>query len=153
MADGLAGRAATPAEVLAEAADALCSSASRDDEARPGGPSLLACGLALAHAEAAAWAVAGAGDAARPLVLHAAALVALAAPPGPRVATVPPPLAASLAAGPAETPRGLAICLAAAGAALRAGGPGLESAAARLLATPRRERFPLRLAAGDELEV
>jgi hypothetical protein len=50
-------------------------------------------------------------------------------------------IAHALVAGPAETPRGLAVCLAAARAALSSDDPELRRAVLRFLTTRRRERF------------
>ena len=116
---------------------------------------LLLCGLALAYADAARWAVDRAGTAARPLVLHAEALLhALGGRGGAEAAAVPEAdLAVDLASSPASTPRGLAICLAAAVAAWRTPDSAVTSGVHRLLVLPKRERFTDRHVDGEGLEL
>jgi hypothetical protein len=122
-------------------------------DSRPSGTgSLLGCGLALAHAGAAAWAVDLVGDAARPALHHARALAAARTGPSTALESdleVPPDgIVAAVADGPADTPRGLAVCLAAARTALAVGGPRAQQGAYRLLVTPKRERFTSRYIEG-----
>jgi hypothetical protein len=146
-ADAVAGNSADPARVLAACARAFPAS---DREG-----TLLGMGLALAFADAAAWAVELAGTGARPLVLHAEALLhALGGRTGPESAAVPEAdLARALSAGPASTARGLAICLAAATVAWRRPSTGLTSGVHRLLVLPKRERFTQRHVDGEGLEL
>jgi nitrite reductase/ring-hydroxylating ferredoxin subunit len=146
-ADAVAGHDADPRRVIASCARALPPN-DRDG-------TLLVLGLALAFADAAAWAVRLAGTAARPLALHAEALlVALGGRPGAEAAAVPEAdLARELASGPASTARGLAICLAAARAAWTTPDPVLVSGVHRLLVLPKRERFTHRDVDGESLEL
>ena len=53
-------------------------------------------------------------------------------------------IVAALARGPAQTPRGIAVCLAAASAALARDDTTVRAGVVRLLETPRRERFTAR---------
>jgi hypothetical protein len=122
-------------------------------DSRPTGTgSLLGCGLALAHAGAAAWAIDLVGERARPALHHARALAAARTGPSTALESdleVPPGgIVAAVADGPADTPRGLAVCLAAARTALVVGGPRAEQGAYRLLVTPKRERFTSRYIEG-----
>jgi nitrite reductase/ring-hydroxylating ferredoxin subunit len=100
--------------------------------------SALGCALALAHAHAATWAVAVAGEEARPALAHAAAASRLFGEPGPEV---PGPAPGDLPPVRAETARGFAICHAAAYAARASGSDAAKAAVARFLGRPRRERF------------
>jgi hypothetical protein len=145
--DAVAGNDADPARVIA-----ACSRAMPAND-RDG--TLLLCGLALAYADAARWAVDRAGTAARPLVLHAEALLqALGGRGGAEAAAVPEAdLAVDLASSPASTPRGLAICLAAAVAAWRTPDSAVTSGVHRLLVLPKRERFTERHVDGEGLEL
>ena len=146
-ADAVAGHRADPARVIAACARAFPVS--------DRGGTLLGVGLALAFADAAWWAVDLAGTAARPLVLHAEALLhALGGQPAPESAAVPEAdLARELSEGPASTARGLAICLAAATVAWRRPNAGLTSGVHRLLVLPKRERFTQRHVDGEGLEL
>ncbi len=145
--DAVAGNDADPARVIA-----ACSRAMPAND-RDG--TLLLCGLALAYADAARWAVDRAGTAARPLVLHAEALLhALGGRRGAEAAAVPEAdLAVDLASSPASTSRGLAICLAAAVAAWRTPDSAVTSGVHRLLVLPKRERFTDRHVDGEGLEL
>ena len=120
----------------------------RSDDEPDGTGSLLGCGLALAHAAAAEWAIGLTGVAAASL-LHARALAgvyagAAAEATGEPVDHDDATIAAAVAAGPAQTPRGIAVCLAAAGAALARPDATVRAGVVRLLETPRRERFTAR---------
>ncbi len=53
-------------------------------------------------------------------------------------------IAAAVARGSAQTPRGIAVCLAAAAVALQRPDPTVRAGVLRLLETPRRERFTAR---------
>jgi nitrite reductase/ring-hydroxylating ferredoxin subunit len=100
---------------------------------------LLGCALALAHAGAAEWAVAVAGDGARPALAHAVGAARLFGPAGSAAVVDQPP--GQLPPVRAETPRGFSICHAARHAAVASGHPVALAAVARLLAGSRRERF------------
>ena len=145
--DAVAGNDADPARVIA-----ACSRAMPAND-RDG--TLLLSGLALAYADAARWAVDRAGTAARPLVLHAEALLhALGGQAGRRPRPCPRRTwPVDLASGPASTPRGLAICLAAAVVAWRTPDSAVTSGVHRLLVLPKRERFTERHVDGEGLEL
>jgi nitrite reductase/ring-hydroxylating ferredoxin subunit len=146
--DALAGAPRTPDEVVHECGRALLQFRLRSDDEPEGTGSLLGCGLALAHAAAAEWALGHTAVAAASL-LHARSLAgvyagAAAEATGDPVATDNAAIAAAVAAGPAQTPRGIAVCLAAAGAALARPDSTVRAGVLRLLETPRRERFTAR---------
>lgn len=114
--------------------------------------SALGCALALAHAQAAAWAISVAGERARPALGHAVGAALLFGRDRP----VPRDLgrtATPAGAVRAETARGYAICQAAAHAASVTGHPLAAAAVARLLARPRRERFVAELIADPSYEL
>jgi nitrite reductase/ring-hydroxylating ferredoxin subunit len=144
----------TSALAFATAALAACDPRGEADPATA--TSLLGCGLALVAAETAGWAWTLVGDRAAPAAAAAAALAGASRGPG---GAPPPPsaslgdLAAALAAGPAETSRGLATCIAAAAIAARRDDPALRAAVHRLLVTPRRERLTARVLRGTAPDV
>ena len=146
--DALAGAPRTPDEVVHECGRALLQFRLRSDDEPDGTGSLLGCGLALAHAAAAEWAL-GLTPVAAASLLHARSLAgvyagAAAEATGEPVAYDDAAIAAAVAAGPAQTPRGIAVCLAAAGAALARPDDTVRAGVVRLLETPRRERFTAR---------
>ena len=153
----LVGSPAEPDDVIEECGRTLAAFDATWDAEPSGTGSLLGCGLALAHAGAAAWAVDLVGDAARPALLHARALAATRTGPSTAldggVDVSADAIARAVAAGPANTTRGLSVCLAAARTAIVRGGPQARRGAYRLLVTPKRERFTSRYVDGGTLVV
>lgn len=147
-ADELVGSDTEPRSVI-EACGLTLSrfDASVEDDPRGAG-SMLGVGQALAYAGAAAWAIDLLGPAASSAAAHARALAEVATGPATTLeAERPVPeggIATALAAGPANTSRGLAICLAATRTALLVGGEHARCGAYRLLTSPKRERFVTR---------
>jgi nitrite reductase/ring-hydroxylating ferredoxin subunit len=146
--DALAGLPRPPAEVVHECGRALLQFRLQSDDEPDGTGSLLGCGLALAHAAAAEWALGLTGVAASSL-LHARSLAGVyagsaAEASGDPAAHDDAAIVAALARGPAQTPRGIAVCLAAASAALAREDTTVRAGVVRLLETPRRERFTAR---------
>ncbi len=146
-AGALADRPAAVADTLRGSAEVLAGLAPRDDAGAEGTRSLLGCALAVVHADAAAWAVDQAGEVARPAAVHAATLAAIYGA-GRAATTGPDPtdadLAGAVAAGSAQTPRGLAVALAVAAVAISSDDRVVRTAVARFLTMPRRERFTVR---------
>jgi hypothetical protein len=146
--DALAGLPRPPAEVVHECGRALLQFRLRSDDEPDGTGSLLGCGLALAHAAAAEWAL-GLTSVAAASLLHARSLAgvyagAAAEATGDPAAHDDAAIVSALARGPAQTPRGIAVCLAAATAALARDDTTVRAGVVRLLETPRRERFTAR---------
>ena len=146
--DALAGAPRTPDELVHECGRALLQFRLRSDDEPDGSGSLLGCGLALAHAAAAEWAI-GHTAAAAASLQHARALAGVYAGAAAEATALPVAhtdgaIAAAVAAGPAQTPRGIAVCLAAASVALARPDTTVRAGVLRLLETPRRERFTAR---------
>ena len=126
-----------------------CSSGCRSDDEPDGTGSLLGCGLALAHAAAAEWALGLTGVAAASL-LHARSLAGVYAGSAAEATAHP---GGARRRGDRRRPRSrtrpdaarIAVCLAA--AERRAGArtdTTVRAGVVRLLETPRRERFTAR---------
>jgi len=146
--DALAGTPRSAADVVHECGRALLQFWLPSDDDTDGTGSLLGCGLALAHAASAEWALELTGVASASL-LHARSLAgvyagAAAAASGIAVEHPDAAIAEAIARGSAQTPRGIAVCLAAAGVALQRPDPTVRAGVLRLLETPRRERFTAR---------